>query len=123
VLGPHDDVTDGSLLLSNNFMSDGGKHYAACAAVFAGYVFDTQITQNTITDFSCAPPPPPTLRPPPPPLPNVCFADSSISVGWGWGGSKFLGSCMSTFFSRIKLVTLWPGTATTTYHSIACSGS
>ncbi len=64
MLGRHDDVTDGSLLLSNNFMTDGGKHYAACAAVFAGYVFDTQITQNTITDFSCAPPPPH-----PPPLP------------------------------------------------------
>jgi hypothetical protein len=89
VLGRHDDVTDGSLLLSNNFMSDGGKHYAACAAVFAGYVFDTQITQNTITDFSCAPTPPPRSGAPPPP--NVCFTDSSISVGWGWGGSKFLG--------------------------------
>ena len=88
VLGRHDDVTDGSLLLSNNFMSDGGKQYAACAAVFAGYVFDTQITQNTITDFSCAPRRP-CVAPAPPS--NLCFADSSISVGWGWGGSKFLG--------------------------------
>jgi hypothetical protein len=34
-------------------MSNGGIVYAACAAVFAGYVFDTQITANTITDFSC----------------------------------------------------------------------
>jgi len=53
VLGQHDNVTDGSLLLNNNLMTNGGIVYAACAAVFAGYVFDTQITANTITDFSC----------------------------------------------------------------------
>lgn len=34
-------------------MADGGKQFAACAAVFAGYVFDTQITANSIVDFSC----------------------------------------------------------------------
>lgn len=56
VLGRHDDVTDGSLVLSNNLMIDGGKQYAACAAVFAGYVFDTQITANSIVDFSCVHP-------------------------------------------------------------------
>jgi hypothetical protein len=90
-------VTDGLLILSNNFMTDGGKHYAACSAVFAGYVFDTHITSNTITDFSCVPPHLAFC---------VCYncsfvfltfhlrfscADSSISVGWGWGSSKFLG--------------------------------
>ena len=70
-------------------MSNGGIVYAACAAVFAGYVFDTQITANTITDFSCDMPPVISL--------STCqasqfsAADSSISVGWGWGGSKFLG--------------------------------
>jgi hypothetical protein len=37
-------------------MIDGGKQYAACAAVFAGYVFDTQITANSIVDFSCVHP-------------------------------------------------------------------
>jgi hypothetical protein len=37
-------------------MKDGGKQYAACAAIFAGYVFDTQITSNTISDFSCTKP-------------------------------------------------------------------
>jgi hypothetical protein len=31
-------------------MKDGGKQYAACAAIFAGYVFDTQITSKTISD-------------------------------------------------------------------------
>jgi hypothetical protein len=105
VLGQHDDETDGSLTLHNNFMKDGGKQYAACAAVFAGYVFNSQITSNTITDFACK-----QLRRS---MHAACavsradrpFADSSISVGWGWGGTKFLGYGNNTVsFNRMKRV-------------------
>jgi hypothetical protein len=69
VLGSHDIITDSLLLLRHSTVVGSGLQYAACAAVFAGYVFATSVESNTFTDTSY----------------------SAISVGWGWGLQKWAG--------------------------------
>ena len=69
IIGSHDDATDSLLLLRDSVVAGAGLQYAACAAVFAGYVFATTIESNTFSDT----------------------AYSAISMGWGWGLSSWAG--------------------------------
>ena len=83
ILGSHDEATDSLLLLRNSVVAGCGLQYAACAAVFAGYVFATTIESNTFSDT----------------------AYSAISMGWGWGLSSWAGYGNNTIsknrFSRV----------------------
>lgn len=69
ILGSHDSITDSMLLLRRSTVAGTGLQYAACAAVFAGYVFATTIESNTFIDSSY----------------------SAISAGWGWGLQRWAG--------------------------------
>jgi hypothetical protein len=83
ILGSHNEATDNLLLLRNSVVAGCGLQYAACAAVFAGYVFATTIESNTFSDT----------------------AYSGISMGWGWGLSSWAGYGNNTIsknrFSRV----------------------
>ncbi len=67
-----DRVTKHTLVLSNRFQRT-GLRYTGSVGIFAGYVSDTTIAHNTITDA----------------------AYSGISIGWGWGYWDGNGQCRS----------------------------
>lgn len=53
---------DGPFLVENNIISDTGAEYKGCAGVFGGYIAQTSIVQNDISNCS-----------------NGC-----VTIGWGW---------------------------------------
>ena len=59
-------IQDGPFLIENNRIADSGAEYKGCAGVFGGYIAETSIVHNDISNCS-----------------NGC-----VTIGWGWGANN-----------------------------------
>ena len=65
-----EDKQDGLFLVSGNAITNTGAEYTGCAGVMAGYVVQTSIVHNDISDSS----------------------NGAVCIGWGWGANNTMHS-------------------------------